>query len=84
MLKQLYSVAHSTDYGRRQGKKQQPKVVRAKLDNGDVIVGEASVSDQLGFICIEQEPWALLEEAGSSLDTACSALPMRCFNLSVL
>ena len=53
MLKQLYSVAHSTDYGRRQGKKQQPKVVRAKLDNSDVIVGEPPVGKELGSICIE-------------------------------
>lgn len=41
MLKQLYSVVHNSGYGRRQdGKKAQPRVFRAKLDSGDVIVGE--------------------------------------------
>ena len=41
VLKQLYSVVHNSGYGRRQdGKKAQPRVFRAKLDSGDVIVGE--------------------------------------------
>ncbi len=41
MLKQLYMVVHNSGYGRRQdGKKAQPRVFRAKLDSGDVIVGK--------------------------------------------
>ena len=41
VLKQLYMVVHNSGYGRRQdGKKAQPRVFRAKLDSGDVIVGK--------------------------------------------
>ena len=97
VLKQLYSVAHSTDYGRRQGKKQQPKVSRAKLDNGDVIVGEAPVGQQLGCMCIEKEFWHSWKEALAQTPSAnrvlclycvltfpcLSALSVQCSNLPV-
>lgn len=47
VLKQLYYVVEHSGYGRKQdGRKQNPKVFRAKLDGGDVIVGM---------------PWKLLE-----------------------
>jgi len=40
VLRQLYTVAHNSSYGRdAKDKKSQPKVLRAKLDDGGTIVG---------------------------------------------
>ena len=40
VVRQLYTVAHNSSYVRdNNGKKSQPKVVRAKLDDGGTIVG---------------------------------------------
>jgi len=41
VLRQLYTVAHNSSYGRdAKDKKSQPKVLRAKLDDGGTIVGK--------------------------------------------
>lgn len=43
MLNHLYQVVRNSHYARdSEGKKSNPKVVRAKLDTKDVIVGEPS------------------------------------------
>lgn len=45
VLKELYDVVHNSGYGRgKDGKKQNPKVLRAKLEDGSVIVGKRSLT----------------------------------------